>query len=93
MIGNEGTGPDRVPLPRFDVRVRVVRGSLVVALPQQTFELSESGAFIWKLIDGDRSVQAIAKALAAEYDIPTDVAIADTVELIEFLGTSGLIEN
>lgn len=41
------------------------------------YTLNETGAFIWDLIDGEKSTLEIAAALAAEYDIPEELAIAD----------------
>ena len=41
------------------------------------YTLNETGAFIWDLIDGEKSTMEIAAALAAEYDVPEELAIED----------------
>jgi hypothetical protein len=55
------------------------------------YTLNETGAFIWDLIDGERSVKQIAAALAAEYEIDAARALSDVeaylAELQNFLIT------
>jgi hypothetical protein len=55
------------------------------------YTLNETGAFIWDLIDGERSVQQIAAAMAAEYEIDAARAQSDVeaylAELHNFLIT------
>lgn len=55
------------------------------------YTLNETGAFIWDLIDGERSVQQIAAAMAAEYDIDAAMALSDVetylADLRDFLIT------
>jgi len=41
------------------------------------YTLNETGAFIWDLIDGQKSTLEIAASLAAEYDVPEELAIED----------------
>ena len=38
------------------------------------YTLNEVGSFIWHLIDGRRSAQAIAEAVSAEYDVTLERA-------------------
>ena len=55
------------------------------------YTLNETGAFIWDLIDGERSVDQIAAAMAAEYDIDAAMALSDVetylADLRDFLIT------
>jgi hypothetical protein len=55
------------------------------------FTLNDTGAFVWDLIDGTRSVSDLAEAVASEYNIPIEVALADVegyvAQLHEFLIT------
>jgi methyltransferase-like protein len=41
------------------------------------YTLNESGAFIWELIDGKRSIAEIVDALVTEYNIDRGVAESD----------------
>jgi len=55
------------------------------------YTLNETGAFIWDLIDGERSVDQIAAAMVAEYDIDAAMALSDVetylADLRDFLIT------
>ncbi|MET9466746.1 PqqD family protein [Streptomyces sp. NPDC006544] len=88
------TGPvtrASVPTVRPDIRVRKIRGALVVAVPEQAFELPETTAFIWKRIDGVRSVGRIGELLAEEYEIDVETAVEDTVEVLAELVAYGAV--
>jgi hypothetical protein len=74
-----------VPL---DVRIRKLDGILTVARRGRALELSETAAFIWQQVDGHR---AVTEALAVEYDIERESALADTLETIEALVTHRLL--
>jgi coenzyme PQQ synthesis protein D (PqqD) len=54
------------------------------------YTLNEVGSFIWHLIDGRRSAQAIAEAVSAEYDVALERAAVDVDELITALAAKGL---
>ena len=46
------------------------------------YTLNETGAFIWELMDGERNVKEIIRALVAEYDIDDKTAKADVISFI-----------
>lgn len=77
--------PGTVPRPRFEVRVRRSGGLLTVGLDNDTFQLSDTAAFLFRQVDGTRTVSGIAQLLAAEYDIDPKTALFDTAELLEDL--------
>jgi hypothetical protein len=54
------------------------------------YTLNEVGSFIWHLIDGRRSAQAIAEAVSAEYDVTLEQAARDVDELLTALEAKGL---
>ena len=54
------------------------------------FTLNEVGSFIWELVDGRRSAQAIAEAVSAEFDVDLNRAGADVDELLMALEAKGL---
>ena len=54
-----------------------------IADMNSVFTLNESGAFIWDLIDGKRSVGDIINALITEYDTDNETAKADMFTFID----------
>ena len=54
------------------------------------YTLNEVGSFIWHLIDGRQSAQAIAEAVSAEYDVAPEQAALDVDELLTALEAKGL---
>jgi hypothetical protein len=77
-----------VPKKRVTTRVRRFRGAILVAGPAESFELTESAAFIFRAVDGSRTVAEIGALVAQTYDVPPAEAVADATELI-----SSLIEH
>jgi hypothetical protein len=47
------------------------------------YTLNETGAFIWELIDGKRTVGEIISELVKEFDIDNDTASADVISFID----------
>ncbi|MFI5911832.1 PqqD family protein [Dactylosporangium sp. NPDC051541] len=84
--------PDAVPVPRLEVRTRTVRGVMHVALGDVALELSDSARFIWKKVDGRRTVGDIGRLLAAEYGIDAGEAVADTGEVLLGLAEQSFVD-
>ena len=57
------------------------------------YTLNEVGAFVWDLIDGRRSAQAIAEAVTAEYDVVLEQAVRDVDELLTTLEAKGMARS
>ena len=55
------------------------------------FSTNDVGALIWELIDGARSVSAIAEAVAAEFEVELDVVQGDVMELVDELAREALL--
>ncbi len=55
------------------------------------YTLNEVGSYVWQLIDGRRTAQAIAEAVGAEYDVALDRAVRDVDELLSTLEAKGLV--
>jgi len=55
------------------------------------YTLNDVGSFIWDLIDGSRSAQAIAEEVSAVYDVALEQASADVDELLDALEAKGLV--
>ena len=54
------------------------------------YTLNDVGSFIWHLIDGRRSAQAIADAVSDEYDVSLEQAAQDVDDLLTTLEANGL---
>jgi pyrroloquinoline quinone biosynthesis protein D len=80
------------PVPRLDVRMRNYRGTLLLARAEQSLELTDVAAFVWRLLDGQRSLEDVAKAVATEYAIDYDTAYTDCSELVEALADAGMLD-
>jgi hypothetical protein len=54
-------------------------------------ELNDTGSFLWKNIDGQRSAAELAELLAESYEVTPDVALNDTQALLEEMSTRKLV--
>lgn len=57
------------------------------------YTLSPVAARIWALLDGKRSIDAIADELCSEFDVTRETALADTVQLVADLAEASLVHN
>jgi pyrroloquinoline quinone biosynthesis protein D len=72
---------------RFDA----VRASWVVLAPERLFMPDEPAVEVLKLIDGARSLGAIADDLAARFAAPRAVILADVAAMLTDLADKGAI--
>ncbi|MBM0201670.1 PqqD family protein [Micromonospora sp. NPDC051227] len=84
--------PNTVPSTRLDTRWRKYRGKVFIARGDNAFELSEVAAFIYKSIDGSRTIRQLGEGLAAEYDIAVEDAVSDIEELLTDLVAADVID-
>jgi hypothetical protein len=63
-----------------------------VADMESIYTLDGVGAFIWELIDGQRTAGDIKVAILNEYDVTPEVAEMDLVEFLQQLQTIGAIK-
>lgn len=57
------------------------------------YTLSPVAARIWALVDGSRSVAAIASELSGEFDVDAATAAADVTSLLEDLASASLVSR
>jgi Coenzyme PQQ synthesis protein D (PqqD) len=57
------------------------------------YTLSPVAARIWALLDGSRSVEAIADELCSEFEVDSDTAAADVTALLADLASASLISE
>ncbi|MDP8970371.1 MAG: PqqD family protein [Actinomycetota bacterium] len=89
----ESISPDHVPTPRADLAVAELAGETVLGDPQtgRVHHLDPIGSAVWSLLDGRRSVRALAAELAAAYRAERAVVEADVLALLRRLGGQGLL--
>lgn len=82
-----------------DVVYREILGEHILipvgaALTDKTglFNMSELGAFIWKLINESKNEVEILSAILEEYDVEKEVAKTDLEEFLQKLKEFGIIE-
>jgi hypothetical protein len=56
------------------------------------YVLNETGALVWQLLDGRRSLADVTEALVQEYEVDPDTAQADLVELVDQLCALGMLQ-
>lgn len=86
---------DGAAVPRFPRGVRLredaARGRWVVLAPERAFVPDDVALEVLKLVDGARSVGAIAETLAARFDAPREVIEADITEMLRDLAERGVV--
>ena len=55
--------------------------------------LSETAAFIWRLLQKDRSMEQLTEALVSEYEVDRDTAAGDLVQFVKSLEEKHLLEE
>lgn len=83
-----------IPAFRRGVKFRfdAVRGAWVLLAPERLFMPDEIAVEILKLVDGERSIDAIADDLAARFNAPRDVIAADVTAVLEDLAARGAVQ-
>ncbi len=57
------------------------------------FGIGEVGGFIWRLLDGGRSIEEIADRVARHYEVSRERAAEDAQELVQQLSELGLLQD
>ncbi|GAC1630972.1 MAG: hypothetical protein NVS9B14_02230 [Candidatus Acidiferrum sp.] len=72
---------------------REIDGETVIISPGESVmhELNDTGSLVWRNIDGHRNAEELAALLVAEYEVTEEIALADTLSLLEELSTRKLL--
>ncbi|OLC82355.1 MAG: hypothetical protein AUH66_05145 [Acidobacteria bacterium 13_1_40CM_4_57_6] len=72
---------------------REIDDETVIISPQDSVmhELNNTGSFVWKNIDGEKSAAELAELLAANYEVTPDIALSDTQALLEEMSSRKLV--
>lgn len=87
--------PDSVPrLPR-GVRLRhdTVRDAHVLLAPERTFDLDQNAVAVLGLVDGSRSIRAIAEALSQQYAVDAAIIEPDVITMLDDLLLKRVLET
>lgn len=86
---------DSATVPRLARGMRLredtARGRWVMLAPERMFVPDETALEVLRLVDGIRSLDAIADDLAARFAAPRGEILADVAALLEDLATKGVI--
>ena len=76
-----------------DLAWREIDDETVIISPQDSVmhELNNTGSFVWKNIDGEKSAAELAELLAANYEVTPDIALSDTQALLEEMSSRKLV--
>ena len=77
--------------PHVKFRHDETRGRWMVLAPERLLLPDEQAVEILKLVDGERSVDAVIDALAARFDAPRGVIAADVTAMLQDLSDKGVL--
>lgn len=77
--------PDAIFGRRTQVRVRTQRKRMLIATEVEARELDEVASFLWRQLDGRRSIAEVTDAVCAQYEVDRDTALADVTEFVRDL--------
>jgi PqqD family protein of HPr-rel-A system len=82
------------PLPREEVASFPLDDEVVLYEPAsaQTYVLNATGAYVWHLCDGSRTLESIAGLVAEHFGIDHARALQDASTLLDDLQRAGLLK-
>jgi hypothetical protein len=84
---------DTILVPNAACPVREIGDGLIIMAPTgtATHTLEELGAFVWRQLDGQRTLRQVAEAIVSEYDVTLDAAAKDLCEFASQLVAAELV--
>ena len=85
---------DSVVSRNRDLAWRIIEGNafIVDSRGNMLHELNETGAHIWKLLDGKRTLRGIASQISEEFEVNKENAQKDVLDFIQELEKKELIK-
>jgi pyrroloquinoline quinone biosynthesis protein D len=84
-------------IPRFPrgtrFRFDATRQAWVILAPERLMMPDEIASEVLKLVDGERTVAAIAEQLATQFGAPRDEVLADTLSMLQELADDTVLED
>lgn len=84
-----------VPTPVDGFQIETLDGELVLLHPTRNLIIhsNQTGALIWQLCDGTRTVDEITEILSAAYPEACDEILVDVPAVIQTLASRGALES
>ena len=76
---------------------QVAESYVIIPVGEETLSFSgiltcnETGAFLWRQLETEKTREQLTEALLAEYDVSPEVAAADVAHFTEDLESAGLL--
>jgi hypothetical protein len=73
---------------------REIDGAAIVVTPTESMlhELNGTASFLWLKLDEPATPSVLAELLAAEFDIDSKIALADTLEIMQTFFKKGIVK-
>lgn len=83
------------PCRAADTAYRMVDDEMIVvtASGSNILALNRTGALVWELADGSRSLDDLAAAVCEEFAVDVDLARRDVLAFVDALDEEGLLES
>ena len=98
-MGRTSEGPE-TPIPIDGLKRREIAGETILvpvagelARLQEFFVLDEVADFIWQRLDGTTTVDDLAAAVTAEFEVDPDTARHDLAAFVSELEEAGLVRS
>jgi hypothetical protein len=74
---------------------REIDGVVVIISPQDSVlhELNSTGSFLWKQLDGQRSLEELARLVSQEFEVDPEKALGDVREFLAGLAAKQLLAS
>ena len=82
-----------VPVPAEGLTIRQIGNETIILTEEgeELHTLDETGTFVWKAIDGNKSLSRILDLICVEYEVSHDGARDDLFMFVEALKGKGII--
>ena len=86
-------------VPSENIVAREIEGELIIVplisgigdLDDELFTMNETGKAIWRMLDGNNTLERIVDTLVKEYDCERETLIQDVSGLIDELARRGIV--
>lgn len=73
------------------IRIKRLRGRLLLSTGKSQYELNSTGEIIWKLCDGEKTIEDIANIIAVQFNVPLEDAYNDCISVVTKMVSMGMI--
>ena len=80
-----------IPLSRFFTSLHQKFSKNKAELPTKSLQLDQMGSFVWRLIDGKKTVKDIIRIFASDYKVTNKEAETAVAAFLKSLGQRGFI--